>query len=58
MKSLLTSASASFRRPSGRRAVLQVAGFGAISFALGMWLLPVGIAAAGLALLIMAGLTE
>lgn len=58
MKSLLASAAAQFRRPSGRRAVLQVAGFAAISFALGMWLLPVGIAAAGVSLLVMAGLTE
>ncbi len=58
MKSALASVSAQFRRPSGRRAVLQVAGFAAISFALGMWLLPVGIAAGGVALLVMAGLTE
>lgn len=58
MRSLLASATTRLRFPGTRRAVLQVAGFAAISFALGMWLLPVGIAAAGLSCLVMAGLTE
>lgn len=39
-------------------AVLQVTGFALISLALGMWLLPVGIGAAGLSLLILSGLLE
>lgn len=58
MRSALDATAAHLRRPAGRRALLQVAGFAAISFALGMWLLPVGIAAAGLSCLVMAGLTE
>ncbi len=58
MRSLLDTTTAHLRRPSGRRAWLQVAGFAAISFALGMWLLPVGIAAAGVSALVLAGLTE
>lgn len=58
MRSLLDATTAHLRRPSGRRALLQLAGFAAISFALGMWLVPVGVAAAGVSLLVMAGLTE
>lgn len=61
MKSLAEAVAYQIRRhrtASGRRTVLQVAGFAAISFALGMWLVPVGIGAAGLSLLVMAGLTE
>lgn len=58
MKSLLDATTAHLRRPAGRKAWLQVAGFGAISFALGMWLLPVGVAAGGVSLLVLAALTE
>lgn len=46
-------------RPRGTRAaLLQVLGFGCLSFAAGMWLLPVGIAVAGASLIIMSGLLE
>lgn len=61
MKSVLAAVAEQVRRhrtPSGKRTVLQVAGFAAISFALGMWLVPVGIGAAGVSLLCMAALTE
>lgn len=51
MKSLLALLG---RRPADTRAVvMQVAGLGLIDWALGMWLLPVGIAAAGVSLLIL-----
>lgn len=46
------------RPRSARAALLQVVGFGAISFALGMWLVPVGIGAAGVSLIVMSGLLE
>lgn len=38
--------------------LLQILGFAAISYALGMWLLPVGIACAGVCLLLLAALVE
>ena len=41
-----------------RSAILQTLGFGAIAYALGMWLLPVGIAAAGVSLLVLAALAD
>jgi hypothetical protein len=46
------------RQRSARVALLQGAGFAAIAFALGMWLVPVGIAAAGVSLLVMSALLE
>jgi len=58
VRSLLATAATRLRFPGTRRALLQVAGFAAISFALGMWLVPVGVAAAGVSLLVLAGLTE
>lgn len=61
MRSLLEAAAAQIRRhrtAAGKRALLQVAGFAAISCAFGMWLLPVGIGVAGASLLIMAWLAE
>ena len=55
----LTEATARMLRPRGtRQAILQVVGFGCLSVAAGMWLLPVGIAVAGASLLIMSGLLE
>ena len=46
-------------RPKGARAaVLQVLGLGLVSFAFGMWLLPVGIGVAGVSLLVLAALSE
>lgn len=58
MKSLSES-TRTFLRPRGTRAaLLQVFGFGCLSVAAGMWLLPVGIAVAGASLLIMSGLLE
>lgn len=58
MKALATVVADKLRPRSARAAVLQVVGFGLISFALGMWLLPVGIGAAGASLLVLAGLSE
>lgn len=58
MRSLVATVSAKLRPPSTRVALLQVAGFAAIAWALGMWLLPVGIAAAGVSLLVMSALAE
>lgn len=46
------------RITSARTAVLQVAGFGLISYALGLWLLPVGIGFAGVSLIVLAALSE
>lgn len=46
-------------RPRGARAaLLQFAGLSAISFAFGMWLLPVGIGVGGASLLVLAWLSE
>ena len=39
-------------------AILQTLGLGLVSFALGMWLVPVGIAAAGVSLIVLAYLSE
>lgn len=59
MKALLGSAAKHIRYSKGTRtAILQTAGFGLISFALGMWLLPVGIGAAGVSLIVLAALSE
>ena len=38
--------------------LLQVLGFAAISYAIGMWLLPLGIVSAGVSLLLLAALVE
>jgi len=58
VRSLVADVRIRLRRPATKHALLQVAGFGLISFALGMWLLPVGIAVAGVSLLVMSGLAE
>jgi hypothetical protein len=46
------------RITSLRTAILQVVGFGLISYALGMWLIPVGIGFAGVSLIVLAALSE
>lgn len=59
MKVLFQSAAAKLQSSKGARAaVLQTAGFALVSFALGMWLLPVGIGAAGVSLIVLAALSE
>lgn len=58
MKALADVVANKLRPRSARAALLQVVGFGAISFALGMWLVPVGIGAAGVSLIVMSGLLE
>lgn len=58
MRSLAASLRVHLRRPGTKHTLLQVAGFGLISVALGMWLLPVGIAALGISALILSGLLE
>ena len=58
MRSLVADLRTRLRRPATKHTLLQVAGFGLISFALGMWLLPVGIGVAGVSLLVMSGLAE
>jgi len=58
MRSLVALARQRLARPGSRHALLQVAGFGCLAVAAGMWLLPVGIAVAGVSLLVMSGLLE
>lgn len=61
MKSIVSAVADVIRRQRGkgaRTAVLQVAGFGCLSVAAGLWLIPVGIAVAGVSLLVLAGLQE
>jgi len=58
MRSLAALVRARLQRPATKHTLLQVAGFGCLSVAAGMWLLPVGVAVAGLCLLVMSGLLE
>jgi len=58
MRSLVADVRTRLRRPATKHTLLQVAGFGCLSVAAGMWLLPVGVAVAGLCLLVMSGLLE
>jgi hypothetical protein len=61
VKSIGEAVAAVIRRQRGRGAkqgVLQVAGFGLLSYAAGMWILPVGVAVAGVSLLLLAWLVE
>lgn len=58
MRALLAEVHQRLRPRSAQRALLQVGGFSCLSFAAGMWLLPVGIAVAGVSLLVMAWLQE
>lgn len=58
MRSLVAAARVRLARPAAKHTLLQVAGFGCLSVAAGMWLLPVGIAVAGVSLLVMSGLLE
>lgn len=58
MRSLVAQLRVRLARPATKHTVLQVAGFGCLSVAAGMWLLPVGIAVAGVSLLVMSGLLE
>jgi len=58
MRSLVADLRTRLRRPGSKHTLLQVAGFGCLAVAAGMWLLPVGIAVAGVSLLVMSGLLE
>lgn len=61
MKSIGEAVAAVIRRQRGkgaRTAFLQVCGFVCLSVAAGLWLVPVGIAVAGVSLLVLAGLQE
>lgn len=58
MRTLSAQVAGRLRQRAARAALLQVCGLAAISFALGMWLVPVGVAAAGVSLLVLAALQE
>jgi len=58
VRSIVADLHTRLRRPATKHTLLQVAGFGCLSVAAGMWLLPVGVAVAGLSLLVMSGLLE
>lgn len=58
MRSLAAQIQSRLRRPGTKHTLLQVAGFACLAVAAGMWLLPVGIAVAGVSLLVMSGLAE